>query len=322
MHLYAMRLPALLLVLASACTVEPPTTEIVSQDPNAGLLRDFLDGKFDSAGHPVNARVTEAESLCPDAGVPHNGAIRLSNNKTCSGTLSGSEQNGDLVASMRLSIKAHPASGTIVSAAIVRTDGEIIANTTLTTSRLRDATWVDLPMTWASSGQAVTVRIQPAPGAIVDVDYVEVFPERFGLVATPGSGTFSDTDHLVFELPKSRKLDRVELDGADITERLTQLIIDGKAKRTRPRIARSSKSRSLTSRPSAWTRRSSSSAPVRWPRASSSVAMRRRASSKAIRTASKCSSPVSNRSPPMAGTTTSRASPLPRSIRRTCAAPK
>jgi pyroglutamyl-peptidase len=228
-----MRFPALLgCLVATACTVDPPTTEIVSQDPNAGLLRDFLDGKFDSAGHPVNARVTEAESLCPDAGVPHNGAIRLSNNKTCSGTLSGSEQNGDLVASMRLSIKAHPASGTIVSAAIVRTDGEIIANTSLTTSRLRDAAWVDLPMSWASSGQAVTVRIQPAPGAIVDVDYVEVFREHFGLVATPGSGTFADTDKLVFELPKSRKLDRVELDGNDITERLTQLITDGKAKRT------------------------------------------------------------------------------------------
>lgn len=154
-----MRLPALLLVLASACTIDQPSTEVVSADPNAGLLRDFLDGKFNSAGHPVNARVTEAESLCPDAGVPHNGAIRLSNNKTCTGTLSGSEQNGDLVASMRLSIKAHPASGTIVSAAIVRTDGEIIANTSLTTARLRDAAWVDLPMSWASSGQAVTIRI-------------------------------------------------------------------------------------------------------------------------------------------------------------------
>ena len=117
--------------LATACTVDPPSTEVVTQDPNAGLLRDFLDGKFDSAGHPVNARVSEAESLCPTAGVPHNGSIRLSNGKTCEGTLSGSEQYGDLVASLRLSIKAHPASGTIVSAAIVRTDGEIIANTTL-----------------------------------------------------------------------------------------------------------------------------------------------------------------------------------------------
>ena len=228
-----MRLPALLgCLVATACTVDPPTTQVVSEDPNAGLLRDFLDGKFDSAGHPVNARVTEAESLCPDAGVPHNGSIRLSNSKTCMGTLSGSEQIGDLVASMRLSIKAHPASGTIVSAAIVRTDGEIIANTSLTTSRLRDATWVDLPMTWSSAGQPVTVRIQPAPGAVVDVDYVEVFPEHFGLVATPGSGTFVDTDKLIFELPKSRKLDRIKLDGNDITERLTQLISDGKAKRT------------------------------------------------------------------------------------------
>lgn len=228
-----MRLPALLgCLVATACTVDPPSSEVVTEDPNAGLLRDFLDGKFDSAGHPVNARVSEAETLCPTAGVPHNGSIRLSNNKTCEGTLSGSEQYGDLVASMRLSIKAHPASGTIVSAAIVGTDGEIIANTSLTTARLRDATWVDLPMSWSSTGQAVTVRIQPAPGAVVDVDYVEVFPEHFGLVATPGSGTFTDTDKLVFELPKSRKLDRVLLDGTDITQRMTQLIIDGKAKRT------------------------------------------------------------------------------------------
>lgn len=229
-----MRLPALLLgcAVVTACTIEPPSTEVVTEDPNAGLLRDFLDGKFDSAGHPLNARVIEAESLCPTAGVPHNGAIRMSNGSLCIGTLSGSEQNGDLVASLRLSIKAHPSSGAIVSAAIVRSDGEILSNATLTTSRLRNATWVDMPLTWVSSGQPVTVRVQPAPGAIVDIDYVEVFPERFGLVASPGSGTYRDADKLIFELPRSRKLDRVLLDGTDITQRMTQLISDGKAKRT------------------------------------------------------------------------------------------
>jgi hypothetical protein len=84
--------------------VQPPATEDepTTDDPNAGLLRDFLDGKFDSAGHPLNARVTEAESLCPSAGAPHNGSIRLKD-RACEGTLGGSEQNGDLVASVRLS---------------------------------------------------------------------------------------------------------------------------------------------------------------------------------------------------------------------------
>lgn len=96
--------PPLLALAASAilagCTVpEPGDEEPIIDDPNAGLLRDFLDGKFDSAGHPLNARVTEVEALCPQAGVPHNGAIRIST-LPCQGAIAGSEQHGDLVASL------------------------------------------------------------------------------------------------------------------------------------------------------------------------------------------------------------------------------
>ncbi len=216
----------------SGCTVpEPGDEEPMMDDPNAGLLRDFLDGKFDSAGHPLNARVTEAESLCPEAGVPHNGAIRLSA-MPCTGTIRGSEQSGDLVASLRIGVKAYAASGTIVSATITSINGDVLATNTLTTSRLREASWLDLPLAWSSNGTAVTVTITPAPGATIDLDYVEVFPERFGLVASPGSGLFSDTDKLVFEVPRSRKLDRIMLDDVDITSRMTDLLASGKAKRT------------------------------------------------------------------------------------------
>jgi pyroglutamyl-peptidase len=200
-------------------------------DPNAGLLRDFLDGKFDAAGHPLNARVTEAEALCPQAGVPHNGAIRISTTP-CLGEIAGSEQQGDLVASLRINVRALPASGTIVSATITGVDGEILASSTLTTQRLRHASWVDLPLAWSSNGRPVTVRVTPATGAVIDLDYVEVFPERFGLVASPGSGTFADADRLVFELPRSRKLDKVMLDDIDITSRIAELVAAGKAKRT------------------------------------------------------------------------------------------
>ena len=200
-------------------------------DPNAGLLRDFLDGKFDAAGHPLNARVTEAESLCPQAGVPHNGAIRLST-QACQGTIAGSEQQGDLVASLRLSVRAHAASGTIVSAAILGVDGEVLASSTLTSARLRHSTWIDMPLAWSSDGRPVTVRLAPAAGAVIDIDYIEVFPERFGLVASPGSGVYADTDRLVFELPRSRKLDKILLDRADITARMSELLTAGKAKRT------------------------------------------------------------------------------------------
>jgi pyroglutamyl-peptidase len=217
--------------LLSGCTVPEPGDEPMMDDPNAGLLRDFLDGKFDAAGHPLNARVTEAESLCPQAGVPHNGAIRITT-QPCIGSIAGSEQTGDLVASLRISVKAYAASGTIVSASITAIDGEILATNTLTTSRLREASWIDLPLAWSSRGNSVQLEITAAQGAVIDLDYIEVFPERFGLVASPGSGLYTDTDKLVFELPRSRKLDKILLDGADITARMTELITTGKAKRT------------------------------------------------------------------------------------------
>ena len=234
-----MRRPSLIASLAATalavgCTVpEPDADEPMLDDPNAGLLRDFLDGKFDAAGHPLNARVTEAEALCPEAGVPHNGTIRLSGiGATCEGKIAGSEQTGDMVASLRLGVRAYAASGTIVTASIVGIDGEILASSSLTTQRLRQASTLDLPLAWASNGRPVMVRVAPAAGAIIDLDYVEVFPERFGLVASPGSGVFADDQRLVFELPRSRKLDKVLLDKVDITSRIAELLEAGKARRT------------------------------------------------------------------------------------------
>jgi pyroglutamyl-peptidase len=216
----------------SGCTApDEPLPDAPLDDPNAGLLRDFLDGKFDAAGHPLNARVTEAEALCPQAGVPHNGAIRIAATP-CQGAIGGSEQTGDLVASLRLAVRSTAASGTIVSAAILGVEGEILATNTLTTARLRQTTWIDLPLAWSSDGRPVTVRVTPASGAVIDLDYVEVFPERFGLVASPGSGTYADGDRLVFELPRSRKLDKVLLDKIDVTARIGELLAAGKAKKT------------------------------------------------------------------------------------------
>lgn len=216
----------------AACTApDDPAQMPITDDPNAGLLRDFLDGKFDSAGHPLNARVTEAESLCAAFGTPHNGAIRLSETP-CEGTVPGSEQQGELVASLRVRVQSYNASGNIVTAAVVGVDGQVYASAALTTSQLRSTSWLDLPLAWSSDGTPVTIKLTPARGAVIDFDYVEVFPERFGLVGSPGSGVYADTDKLVFELPRSKKIDKLLLDQVDITSRLTALLQSGKAKRT------------------------------------------------------------------------------------------
>jgi pyroglutamyl-peptidase len=196
-----------------------------ASDPNAGLLRDFADGKFDGAGHPLNARVTEAETLCPDA--LRDGRLV----GACAGAIAGGEQAGDLVASARIKIDAHAASGAIVSITVSAND-EVLASDTLTVARLRDASWLDMPVTWSSTGAPVRIRIEPAPGATVEVDYVEVFPSRFGLVLSPGSGVVGDDARLTFEVPRSHKVDRIVADGVDITERLNTLLDAGTATRT------------------------------------------------------------------------------------------
>lgn len=214
------------------CTApEEPEQEPITDNPNAGLLRDFLDGKFDAAGHPLNARVTEAESMCASVGTPHNGAIRLSET-ACEGIVPGSEQQGDLVASLRIRVKSYNASGNIVSAAVIGTTGEVFATAGITTSQLRSTSWFDLPLSWASDGTPVSIKLTPARGAVIDFDYVEIFPERFGLVTSPGSGVYVDADKLVFELPRAKKLDKIKLDGVDITARMSTLLQQGKAKRT------------------------------------------------------------------------------------------
>ena len=218
---------SLALVLLVGCVSPEPASAPVD-NPNAGLLRDFLDGKFDSAGHPLNARVTEAEALCPASGAVTSGALRL--NKACVGTPLGFEQNGDLVASIHLNIAAHAASGRVVTADLSDEHGDLLGTATLDVAQLR-AGWMDLPVKWHSVGTSVTLKLTPATGATIDVDYVDVFPEQFGLVASPGSGVYMTGDMLVFEMPIGHKLDKIKLDGKDITPVLTNLIASGKATR-------------------------------------------------------------------------------------------
>jgi len=197
------RLILLSLLVGCAATSSP------SSDPNAGLLRDFLDGKFDGAGHPINARVTTADQLCAST-------------FPCIGNLPGAEQSGDLVVSARIQITDHATSGDLVTIAVRDASGTTLATDTLTVDRLRDTGAFDLPLTWSSDGSAVTVAITPTATTTISLDYVEVFPQRFGLVLSPGSGVLGDADQLTFELPLGRAVEHVEADGVDLTDAFTR----------------------------------------------------------------------------------------------------
>ena len=208
-----------LVVVATTAVLTGCATDAAAPvvDPNAGLLRDFLDGKFDGDGHPLNAVTTRADALCPGGVAP------------CKGAVGGGAQQGDLQISARIRVDAHAASGDVATLRVLDASGMQLASDTLTVDRLRTADWIDLPLAWWSNGDAIAIELVAAAGATVSVDYFEVFPQRFGLVASPGSGVIAAADHLVFELPRYKKIDKLQIDGLDLTARLQGLLDAGTA---------------------------------------------------------------------------------------------
>lgn len=210
-------LPLVAVLAACADGAEPPAT-----DPNDGLLRDFLDGKFDGAGHPLNAKTVEIEAAC--------GAAELAG--PCEVELPKGATSGALVVNLRLRVLKAPSSGGILKATVVDDAGAELAKESLTVSRLRGRTsWIDLAIN-LDSFNAAKVRLEPAAGARVEIDYAEVFPKNFGLVLAPGSGVIGDDQLLTFELPKLRKLDKLEADGIDLLPKLDELLDGGVATKT------------------------------------------------------------------------------------------
>ena len=207
-----------LLALAScAAGVETP-----AEDPNEGLLRDFLDGKFDGSGHPLNAKTVEIEIAC--------GAAELKGN--CELDLPKGATTGALVINLRLRVLEAPSSGSILKAIVTDDDGKEIAKESLTVSRLRGrSNWIDLAIN-LDAVNAAKLRLEPEGSARVEIDYAEVFPKNFGLVVAPGSGAIADAELLTFELPKLRKLERLDAGGVDLLPKLEQLLGDGIATKT------------------------------------------------------------------------------------------
>ena len=218
-----MRLRALALALAgvaSAC-VDVPGDEVAS-DPNAGLLRDFQDGKFDSAGHPLNAKVIDAAST--SCGAPLRGAceIALPENATSYG----------ITISARVRVRQAPSSGRILTIEAVDAAGGALGDQQLTVDRLRATDyWFDLPLTLDGSG-ATRVVLDVAAGATVDFQYLEVFPSRLDVVFAPGSGIYADGDRFTIELPKGKQVEALQADGVDVLPTLQRLLDEGKATRT------------------------------------------------------------------------------------------
>ena len=227
-------LASLLLVTAvAACTDTPDGIDPV-EDPNDGLLRDFIDGKYDAAGHPLNAKVVEVDRMLRDdanCGTRRDGVIEL--RSACEIALPMGADQGGLYVNARLRVRRAPTWGQIVKLTALDPSGNELGSQTLTVSRLRGRDrWLDLPIALGAASGMAHLRLEVAPGATVDLQYVEVFPKELGVIVSPGAGVYTDEAKVTFELPKGKKIERLEANGVDLRPTLERLLEERKATKT------------------------------------------------------------------------------------------
>ncbi len=224
----------LLLSAIAACTDAPGGDVDPAEDPNDGLLRDFIDGKYDAAGHPLNAKVVEADRLLEDnseCGTRRDGVVEL--RSACEIELPMGADQGRLLVNARLRVRRAPAWGQIVKVTAVDASGTEIGSQSLTVSRLRGVDrWLDLPISIESAMTTAHLRVEVAHGAVVDLQYVEVFPKQLGVIVSPGAGVYEDQAKITIELPRLKKIERLEANGVDIKPTLERLLEEGKATKT------------------------------------------------------------------------------------------
>jgi pyroglutamyl-peptidase len=224
----------LLLVTAVAACADVVDPVDPVDDPNEGLLRDFIDGKYDAAGHPLNAKVVEVERVLRDdasCGTRRDGVLEL--RAACEIALPMGADQGGLLVNARLRVRQAPTWGRIVTLTALGPNGDELGKQTLTVSRLRGRDrWIDLPIALQASAGMAHLRLEVAPGATVDLQYVEVFPKELGVIVSPGAGVYTDEAKITFELPKGKKIERLEANGVDMRPVLDQLLTDRKATKT------------------------------------------------------------------------------------------
>ncbi|CAN5919059.1 hypothetical protein BH11MYX2_BH11MYX2_35390 [soil metagenome] len=225
---FAAAASVLVLVGSAGCAEQPSAPE--ERDPNEGLLRDFLDGKYDDAGHPFNSKVVDASAVT-GCGAAIDGGVQLKTG--CAIQLPEGATGTDLIANIRYRVRSAPSSGRIVTFKAKDSGGADIGKGELKVSNLRAYDrWIDLPVSLSSASGQLHITVDVASGAKVDLQYVEVFSNNLGIVIAPGSGVLSETDRITIELPKAKGIEAIEANDVAIDARLTALLANGKATRT------------------------------------------------------------------------------------------
>lgn len=230
-----MRRAWVVLGLLAGCA--PPADDDLMPETsgNTGLFRDFLDrGKFDEAGHPLNARVNEAERFCKGAGRIRGTRFESqSAGELCRGELAGGRQAGAMVLNLRLAASGFSGSDALITVEVRDPSGMPLGNAELMPDSVRTpGAWMNLPVTFHYDGgdRPVTVVVTGSGDGKLSLDYFELFPADFRLVLSPGSGEFSDSDVFRFESALDAPALALKAGERDLSAHLASLLADGRAK--------------------------------------------------------------------------------------------
>jgi pyroglutamyl-peptidase len=244
--------PLLAALLIAGCAVDDgdgdgaaPGGDRRDRDPD-GLYRDFLDGKFDEAGHPLGARVWQAESDCAgDTGAAEAEGLAAAPGRDQPGALcridAGRPGLGRFTLNLRALTGAPSAdTATALTVRVTDADGRELAVRDVPHAHFTDAliyqnVAVDLTVA-ADAALAVEVLWRDHP---IRIDYLELFRAPRGVVIEPPSGLLADGADLLIEAiapPPGHHLELSCTDGAaapvELDAALAELLADGDADRT------------------------------------------------------------------------------------------
>jgi pyroglutamyl-peptidase len=198
--------------VAAGCT-GPTESELAGRAPRDseadGLYRDFLDGKYDSLGHPFGATVWQAEDECFGKGA-------------C--TVTAEPGAGRYTLNVRAMLRGdEPAEDVAVAITVLDDDGVALAERSIPAAHFREPLlYHNLSVGFAHDGDGPVEIAVDWDGVRVEVDYLEMFRARRGVIVSPPSGVLAEDDTIAMEAvdaPAGASL-RVRCGEIDRTEAL------------------------------------------------------------------------------------------------------
>ena len=166
-------------------------------------LQDFRSkGKYDEAGHPVNALVLEGEQFCKQRGQVVPGAFRTDNKKgvSCQGRLPPSP-GGEQIVNVRLRPIGIDLGSKKEVVRITAKEGNRPSSVTYTGKSFRaDGQWIYVPLHLGGSDPS-DLTIETFGRGAIEIDYIEIFADDFTLALGPGTRVFGDDDLVTIESP-------------------------------------------------------------------------------------------------------------------------